>query len=124
MDKLIISNIRYLKNSKIYILCLTQLSTSTSSRSSISGLATKRLTSTPNEIIYYYAIEVTETKSTRLCAKNYPFFFNLHFISDCEYLGAHMCAKSALHRYPPNFHSSLLFLPQIEVLSVALGARF
>jgi hypothetical protein len=35
-------------------LCLAQLPTSTAFRSSISGLATKRLTSTLNDIIYYF----------------------------------------------------------------------
>jgi hypothetical protein len=35
-------------------LCFAQLPTSTSSWSSISGLSTKRLTSTLNDIIYYF----------------------------------------------------------------------
>jgi hypothetical protein len=36
------------------VVCFAQLPTSTSSRSSISGLSTKRLTSTLHDIIYYF----------------------------------------------------------------------
>jgi hypothetical protein len=47
----------------VFFLCFAQLSTSTTSQSLISGIdTTKRLTSTLNNIIYYYVSRTTNER--------------------------------------------------------------